>query len=228
MPTILSPRTLLRLVPALLAALLLLAVGGAAFAVPPTLTEVPGDELKNSYRTGQNVTFRLSYKDPDGDRIRKAQFIDESGGALLDYKTVEGGTAETGQTIVWDVRGGFENGGHKGYFLVTNGAGEEVRFPEDLERRYTFTVASVAQKWIITGVSIVLSLIFVPFLVYLIARSTNKRGNPSSAARIGLLIGIFAALGVFIYEFVGIYDPLILALGGLTALALFIVVLTRR
>ncbi|MBC8103937.1 MAG: US12 family protein [Cytophagales bacterium] len=210
-----------------LAALLLLG-GSAAVAVPPTLTEVPGDELKNTYKAGNNVTFRLSYKDPDGDRIKKAQFIDESGGASQDYKTLEGGTADTGQTIVWEVRGGFDKGGHKGYFLVTNSVGEEVRFPEDPDRRYTFTVASVADKWIVTGIGVLVGLLFIPFLIYLIARSANKRGNPSSAARIGLLIGIFAALAIFIYEFIGVYDPLILAMGGVAALALFIIVLTRR
>lgn len=228
MPTPRNRRPALRLFAPLCALFLLLAIGKTVFAATPTLTEVPGDELKNTYQAGKTVTFRLSYKDPDGDRIRKAQFIDENGGNTLDYKTLEGGTPETGQTIVWNATGGFDNGGHKGYFLVTNTVGEEVRYPEDPERRYTFNVASVGQKWVVTGIGIVVGLLFVPFLVYLIARSTNKRGNPSSAARVGLLIGIFAALAIFIYEFMGVYDPLILAIGGVAALALFIIVLTRR
>jgi hypothetical protein len=227
MPITSNLRHVVRFFPSLFAALVLLIVGRTAFAATPTLTEVPGDELKNSYKAGDTVIFRLSYKDPDDDRITKAQFIEESG-APLDYKTLEGGTPETGQTIVWEVRGGFDAGGHRGYFRVENKAGEVARYPEDEARRFTFTVASLTQKWIITGVSVVVSLLFVPFLVYLIARSTNKRGNPSSAARIGLLIGIFAALAVYIYEFIGVYDPLFLAIGGVAALALFIIVLTRR
>ncbi len=216
------------LVSHLFTALLLLVMGTAAFGAPPTLTEVPGDELKNTHKAGQTVTFRLTYEDPDGDRIRSAKFIDESGGAPLETYTIEGGTPETGQTIKWEARGGFDKGGHKGYFLVTNTVGEEVRFPENPEQRYTFTVASVADKWVVTIIGVLVGLLFVPFLVYLIARSANKRGNPSSAARIGLLIGIFAALAIFIYEFIGVYDPLILAMGGVAALALFIIVLTRR
>jgi hypothetical protein len=217
-----------RFMPCLFAALLLLVMGTAAVGAPPTLTEVPGDELKNTYKAGQTVTLRLTYKDPDGDRIRTAKFIDESGSAPIETYTSEGGTPETGQTLKWEARGGFDKGGHKGYFLVTNTVGEEVRFPEDPEQRYTFTVASVADKWIVTIIGVLVGLLFVPFLVYLIARSANKRGNPSSAARIGLLIGIFAALAIFIYEFIGVYDPLILAIGGVAALALFIIVLTRR
>jgi hypothetical protein len=228
MPTLLNTRLFARLVPCLLATLLLLVMGSAAFAAPPTLTEVPGDELKNTYKAGDNVIFRLTYEDPDGDRIRTAKFIDESGGPSIETYVVEGGTPETGQTLKWEVRGGFDKGGHKGYFLVTNTVGEEVRFPENPEQRYTFSVASVADKWIVTIVGILVGLLFVPFLVYLIARSANKRGNPSSAARVGLLIGIFAALAIFIYEFIGVYDPLILAIGGVAALALFIIVLTRR
>jgi hypothetical protein len=221
-------RSLLRLVPCLFAALLLLGVGGGAFAAAPTLTPVPGDELKNTYKAGDNVTFRLTYTDPDGDRIRTAKFIDESGGAPIETYTTEGGTPDTGQNIKWEVRGGFDKGAHRGYFLVTNSVGETARFPADIEQRYTFNVASVADKWIVTIIGILVGLLFVPFLVYLIARSANKRGNPSSAARIGLLIGIFAALATFIYEFIGVYDPLILAMGGIAALALFIIVLTRR
>lgn len=232
MPTPLHPplhrRLLTPFFPFLFSVLLLLAVGRVAFAASPTLTQLPGDELKNSYKAGDNVTFRLSYKDPDGDRIRTAKFIDESGGPSIETYTSDGGTPETGQTIKWEVHGGFDKGGHKGYFLVTNAVGEEVRFPENAEQRFTFTVSSVADKWIVTGVGILVGLLFVPFLVYLVARSANKRGNPSSAARVGLLIGIFAALGIFIYEFIGIYDPLLLAIGGFIALVLFIVVLTRR
>jgi hypothetical protein len=217
-----------RLLFCLFAALIVLVLGRTAFAAPPTLTEVPGDELKNTYKAGSNVTFRLTYKDPDGDRIRTAKFIDESGGASIETYGTDGGTPETGQNIKWEARGGFDKGGHKGYFLVTNTVGEEARFPADPEQRYTFTVASVADKWIVTIIGILVGLLLVPFFVYLVARSANKRGNPSSAARGGLLIGIFAALAIFIYEFIGVYDPLILALGGLGALALFIIVLTRR
>ncbi|MES2459400.1 MAG: hypothetical protein V4671_02365 [Armatimonadota bacterium] len=228
MPTKLNLRPLVRLVPCLFAALLLLVIGGTANAVPPTLTQAPGDELKNIYKAGDTVIFRLTYKDPDGDRIRTAKFIDESGSAPLETYTVDGGTPENGQNIKWEARGGFDKGGHKGYFLVTNNVGETVRYPENPEQRYTFTVASVADKWIVTIIGILVGLLFVPFLVYLIARSANKRGNPSSAARIGLLIGIFAALAIYIYEFMGVYDPLFLAIGGVAALALFIIVLTRR
>jgi len=211
----------------LLALAALLFLPGAVRAASPTLTEVQGDELKNTFQTGKTVTLRLTYKDEDGDRIRTAKFIDESGGTSYDYKTTEGGTAETGQNVVWEIRG-FEAGGHKGYFQVTNSVGETARFPEDPEKRYAFTVASIATKWAITIGGILVCLVFLPFLVYIGARSANRQGNPSSAARIGLLIGIFASLALFIYEFIGVYDPLILALGGVAALAVLIVVLARR
>jgi hypothetical protein len=68
----------------------------------------------------------------------------------------------------------------------------------------------------------------LPFLVYLIARSANKQGNPSSAARIGLIIGIFAALALFIFQFLSWYSPLVLVLGGVAAIFLLVVVITRR
>lgn len=201
---------------------------GLARAAAPTLAEVSGDELKSSYQSGKTYTLRLTYTDADGDRVKKAQFIDEGpGGQLTLDGNVEPGSPQSGQIIDWEVRG-FPSGGHHGYFLVTNELGETARYPQRQDEQYNFTVANIATKWIVTGVGILVSLFFLPFLVYLAARSANRQGNPSSAARIGLLIGIFASLAIFIYEFVGVYDPLILAIGIVAALALLIIVLARR
>ena len=93
---------------------------------------------------------------------------------------------------------------------------------------YSFAVESLVDKWIVMGMGLLICLFMLPFLVYLIARSTNKQGNPSSAARIGLIIGIFAALALFISQFISWYSPLVLILGGIAALFLLVVVLTRR
>jgi len=106
--------------------------------------------------------------------------------------------------------------------------GEKVRYPAEEGQRYAFKVVSVTDQWIVFGVGTLISLIGLPYLFYMVARSTNKRGNPTSAARIGLLIGIFASLALFIYQFISLYDPLMLALGGVAFLALLIVVLTRK
>src|SRR5688500_12194191 len=119
MTTTHNMRYFTRLVSHLFTTLLLLVMGTAAFTTPPTLTEVPGDELRHTYKAGDNVTFRLAYKDVDGDTIKKAQFLDESGTPIETF-TTEGGRPEDGQTIKWEVRGGFDKGGHRGYFLVTN------------------------------------------------------------------------------------------------------------
>jgi hypothetical protein len=78
------------------------------------------------------------------------------------------------------------------------------------------------------GVGLLVGLLFVPFLVYVLARSLNRRGDPSGAARIGLLLGILACAALFVYLFASFYGPLTYAIGVVAALALLVVVLTRR
>lgn len=212
--------------PLLALVLALLALAAPTRAERPSLAET-SEPLKNAFQAGGSYTLRLTYTDKDGDRIDKAQFIDESssGRATYDHKSSEG-DPESGQTVIWQING-FEKGGHHGYFLVTNKVGETVRFPEE-GKEYAFKVENVADKWIVMGVGLLICFLAVPFLAYLIFRSVNKQGNPSSAARGGLMLGIVAALALFIYEFIGVYDPLVLALGALAGIALFIIVLTRR
>ncbi len=200
----------------------------AARAEKPTLTELPEPEsrLKSNYEVGKAYTLKLLYTDKDGDRIKSAKFIEDAPTSVsYDSKSTEG-NPESGQTIVWQING-FEKGGHRGHFLIETAEGT-FRYPPEDKGDYTFSVTSVGDKWILMAVGLFICLGALPFLVYQIARSVNKRGNPSSAARVGLILGIFAALALFIYLFVGIYDPLILALGGVAAVAVLIMVLTRR
>lgn len=215
-----------------LSALLILAAtfgARAAGASTPTLTELPGQPLPNSFLTGRTYTLSLIYQDADGDTVKKAQLIDDSaaGHIAIDDKSISPGSPTAGQTITWEVNG-FAQGGHHDYFLVTNDIGSTARYPADATEQYSFTVDSLVTKWVITGVGVLVSLGFLPYIVFLGGRSWNRRGNPSSAARVGLLIGIVASLAIFIYEFVGLDNLVVLTIGVVTAICLFIVVLAKR
>lgn len=194
----------------------------------PELKPLGDAPLPNAFHTGSKYTLRLSYQDKKGDDIEKATFHDESGAGNIEVekKSVDG-SPDSGATITWEING-FEKGSHKGYFTVKTQAGE-TRYPAARDEFYQFKVESILDKVILTVLGVVVCLVAIPFLVYLIARSANPRGNPSSVARIGLFIGIFGALAIFIWQFMGIVDnPLYWVLAGVVAVALLVAVVIRR
>jgi len=202
-----------------------------ALAAAPTLSQISEDDLPKVVRAGQKVTLRLRFVDADGDRPRKAVFIDQSASASSGVTTAATRTSpdnpKDGVVLEWDING-FEQGQHKTRFEVIGSDGNTVRFPVNKEDFYEFTAESVVNKWITMGGGMVVGLVFVPFLVYVLARSINRRGDPSRAARIGLLFGILACLALFIFLFQSFYSPLILGIGIVAGLALLVLVLTRR
>ncbi len=199
------------------------------FAQAPTLKELsqPDFKLQSDYEPGKPYSLRLEYTDKDGDRIKSAQFINETPTRVsFDFKSMEG-TVENGATLIWAING-FEKGAHSGYFEVKTATGKTTRYPEDATKMYTFSVSSTSDKWLKAGIGIAICLFAIPFLFYLVARSLNKQGNPSSAARLGIILGILGATAVFLVTFFGTYDWMVLGLGGLAALAIIIIVMTRR
>ncbi len=194
------------------------------------LRPVDSTALRTTYRDNGTYLLRLQYRDPKGDDILKATFHDESraGAIPIEHQSIVGSPSDPeGATITWQVNG-FEKGDHKGYFVVATDLGE-TRWPGKPSDFWNFKVESLLDKWLVVVVGWVLSLIGVPFLIYLAARALNPRGNPSSAARIGLILGLLLALGIFVQQFLGTYDnPLIWVLAGIAFLGLFVVILTRR
>ena len=219
---------------ATIAAGLLLALFGLignARAAAPSLSEVEGNPLRSVYRAGESYTLRLRYTDPDGDPPRSggAKFFDESpaGNQTIDGK-IGSGDPRNGVIIEWEVRGFAEGAHNNTRFEVRNRVGEVARFPADPNTFYSFVAESLVSKLVIMGIGLLIGLLFVPFLFYLLFRAMNRRGDPSRAARVGLLIGLLACVALFIYLFASFYGPLVYAIGGVAALALLVIVLTRR
>lgn len=180
-----------------------------------TLRELPGaDALPKSFQTGKSKTIRLLYTDPKGDSIKAkdAQFIDQSpSGQTVTEATRISGNPATGATIEW-VLNDLEQGAHSAHFEIKTLDDTVVRYPEDQQSRYQFVVESPLTKWIIMGVGGLISWLALPLIVYLLARNLNPRGDPSRAAKMGLLIGILASCALFIYLFLSLYGPLVFAI----------------
>jgi len=210
----------------LLAVLCVLTSG--VFAQGAALTTPGNQALANLYQTGKRYTLRLQYVDPKGDDVTKAVFHDESRSGNIDVpmKAIDGSTAD-GASVTWEVNG-FEKGDHKGYFMVTTETGS-TRYPQAPDTFYEFKVHSVIDKWIVVGVSIVLCFTLVPWVIYTSVRSMNRRGSPSSAAKVGLMVGALGALAMFVWQFLGIYDnPLIWILAVVVFIVVVVGVLARR
>lgn len=203
-------------------------VVSGVFAQGAMLTTPGNQALPNLYQTGKRYTVRLQYVDPKGDDVTKAVFHDESRSGNIDIpmKAIDGSTAD-GATVTWEVNG-FEKGDHKGYFMVTTETGT-TRYPQAPDTFYEFKVQSVIDKWIVVGVAIVLCFTLIPWVIYTVVRSMNRRGSPSSAAKVSLLVGALGALAMFVWQFLGIYDnPLIWILAGVVFIVIVVGVVARR
>lgn len=195
----------------------------------PTLTPTPGDSLRKEYTPGQKYTLRLNYTDPKGDPIRKsnAVFIDESdAGTIRTPATDISGDPATGAVISWEING-FTPGAHRSRFEV-KALTDTARYPNDPAELYEFAVASVGTKLGILALAVAISLVGVPLIVYLVARSINRRGNPSTSARIALLFGVLLSCAVFVYLFLGMFGWLVYLIFLIGIIAAFPLLLSRR
>lgn len=205
----------------------LLAAGPAAFAAKPTLE--PVETLPKTLPANGKQTFVLRFRDADGDRPTKSVFVDTAPSGTTETPatiTGEGNTAD-GITLQWDLRN-FEQGAHRAYFEVRASDGNVVRYPAAEEGTYQFVAESIVTKWLIMAGGAFVGLAFLPYLVYMLARSANRGGDPSKAARGGLLLGILACGALFIYLFASFYGALAIGIGVIAALAGMVLVLTRR
>ena len=204
----------------------------ASVQAAPQLTVPPAGQLEQAFQTGKSYTLRLEYKDANGDTIAKknAVFVDESSTGTQKYTAtdIDGADSAQGETIAWQING-FNPGGHQGYFEVTPLTGKAVRYPADPGTFYSFTVESVATKFITLGFGILVGLGVIPFISYFLFRTVNKRGDPSRAARVGLFFGILAVIALFLFLFTGVISPLLLyAIPIIALVAGLIVIFGRR
>jgi hypothetical protein len=219
---------LLRSVFIALAAVFFLGIARGVQAAPQ-LSALPGDELRKEYQPGKKYTLRLRYVDPSGDTLRKsnAVFVDESdAGTVRTPATDITGDPKTGAVISWEING-FAGGGHRAYFDV-KALTDTARYPTDPAERYEFAVATIGTKLLILAIGVVVSLVGIPLVVYLMARSINRKGNPSTSARIALLIGVLMSCGLFVYLFLGTYGWLTLLIFLVGVIAAFPLLLSRR
>lgn len=201
---------------------------GTVFAAEPTLETKNTDPLPVSVKQNDPQSFTLVFKDADGDRIKSAvmKLKTPSGtDSQINGKNVSNDTA-SGVDIVWGAKMN-EPGTYTATFIVSSTDGEVI-YPAQGQEPYRFTVENLPIKWGIFAGGTVVSLLFLPYLTYVLFRSMNQRGDPSGAARGALLLGILLSAALFIFLFAGPYGPLAFGIGIIAGLAGIVMVLTQK
>ncbi len=211
----------------LLIAFSLLLLAGGAFAKPPTLEQA--SEFPASILPGHTYTFHVTYKQSEGDPPQKLQMIvDTPYGQQSQKAPIPIGDPTNGI----DVSFGFtpqQSGQYQVHFEATSTTGTSARYPTG-SGEIELESPNPVVKYIVLGVGFVIALFFLPFVVYMIARSTNKRSDPSAAARIALLIGILAFCGLAWYLFLQNEETRLIGVGieAIAVAAFLVVILNRR
>ena len=122
-----------------------------------------------------------------------------------------------------------QSGQYQVHFEAVSSTGGVARYPAG-SGEIELESPNPVIKFVILGAGLVIALFFLPFVVYMIARSANKRSDPSAAARIALLIGILAFCGLAWYLFLQSEETRMIgvAIEAIAIGAFLVVMLNRR
>ena len=157
------------------------------YAAKPLPTEVKLNEpmeISLKYTGDPPTKLSLVVLTPDGETV-----------------TVPGkasvGDPATGVTATWPYTP-TESGEYRYHFEAQAGDIGGVRYPASPADDYQFVVASPLTRYIVLGAGLLVCLLLLPFVSYTATRGLNQRGDPAAAARIALLIGLVAYIGLVI------------------------------
>lgn len=205
----------------------LLTLGVVAFAVPPALT--PSGEFPTSVVPGHQYVFHLNYKQAEGDAPQTAQMIVDTPAETEKIKAFPpAGDPVAGEDLSWNFSP-QQSGQYQYHFEVTSATGGVARYPAG-SAELSFESPNPVVKYIVLAVGLIVALFFLPFVVYMISRSLNKRSDPGAAARIALLIGILAFCALAWYLFLQNEETRMIGIGieAIAIGAFLVVILNRR
>lgn len=209
--------------------LLLTALPYSAWASPPVLTPLQSVPFPTEGQPGQPYTFHLLYQQKEGDAPTALEMVIDgpSGHITAAPSSIEGNDPAKGITATWTFTP-QNTGTYRFHFQAVSSTKETGRYPEASTEELEFASSSLAVKYIIFVVGLLIALAFLPFIVYVASRTANKRGDPAAAARIGLFIGVLASYALFWFLFAGIYHAMGLTIAAVAAVAILIALFTRR
>jgi hypothetical protein len=200
-----------------------------AGAQPPILEKPQGFEYPQEVLTNTPQQFAIDYLQTSGDKPKSIVLVVQtpSLGVIRAEPDQKDDSTAGQERATWNFTP-VDTGTYKFHFEATSATGEKAQYPPAPAIDDQFTAESLTTKWIILAVGLVVALCFLPFIVYLGTRSINRKSDPSAAARIALLIGVLASYALYITLFHNVYSWLLNIIVGVAAVALLIVLFTRR
>jgi hypothetical protein len=207
---------------------LLILAGAAAQALPPTLTPIDPGSFTQEAHPGESRAFSVTYTQSQGDPPKALDMVIETpGGQVTEHAAIPPGDPTQGIPVTWTYTP--ENSGtYRFHFEAVSATGESVRLPTTPADDYEFASVNPLVKIGIFVAGLAIAFLILPFVIYVAARSVNRRGDPAAAARIGLFIGVLASLGLYLYLFASDYGALGIVLACVAALGILILLFSRR
>ena len=202
--------------------------GMAAQASPPTLDPINLAAYSQEVHPGEPKNLDVTYRQAEGDPPRSVKLVMETPGGIVTVPALApSGDPTRGIPITFSYMP--ENSGtYRFHFEAVSTTGGTVRQPASPEDDYNFASVNPLTKILIFVAGLVVAFLILPFVVYMAARGINRHGDPASAARVGLFLGVLASLGLYIYLFAADYGALGIAIACVAALAILIVLFSRR
>ncbi len=202
-----------------------------AQAKPPVLEKPNGFEYPTQVLTGSTQEFEISYLQESGDKPRSLLLVIETpqGGTVkAEPNKLPTGDLATGPLIATWYYSPRDAGNYKFHFETVSVTGEAARYPLTASEDEQFTAENLITKYIILFVGVIVSMGFLPFLVYIGTRSLNKRSDPGTAARVAIIVGALAAYALYIYLMGWVYSAILNVIVGVVLAAVLTVLFTRR
>ena len=209
---------------------LFLITAAMAVAAPPKLELNVNQPLPTEVKLNESLEMSLKYT---GDPPTKLQLIvlTPGGGTAIVPGHASVGDPSAGVPVTWPYTP-TESGEYRYHFEAQAGDIGSVRYPDSPANDYQFVVGSPLTRYIVLGAGLVICLLLLPFVSYTATRGLNQRGDPAAAARIALLIGLVAYIGlvicVLLLNSTDYVKWLSLALGGVLVLAVLVGLFSRR
>ncbi len=214
----------------ILALSLFLLFASVAAAAPPKLDTIPSQPLPTEVKLNEALELSLKYT---GDPPTKLQLVvlTPGGGTAIVPGHASVGDPSTGVSVSWPYTP-TESGEYRYHFEAQAGDLGAVRYPDSSANDYQFVVGSPLTRYIVLGLGLLICLLLLPFVSYTATRGLNQRGDPAAAARVALLIGVVAYIGlifcVLLLNSADYVKYLSLALGGVLVLAVLVGLFSRR
>ena len=221
-------RTILSRIVLAFGLLCLLAAG--AVAAPPKLEPNGSQPLPTEVKLHELMELSLKYTGDPPTNLSMVVLTPDGETVTVPGKASAGDPA-TGVAATWPYSP-TESGEYRYHFEAKAGDIGGVRYPVSPADDFQFVVASPVTRYIVLGVGLLICLLLLPFVSYTATRGLNQRGDAAAAARVALLIGLVAYVGlvlcVLLLNSADYVRWLSVALGGVLILAVLVGLFSRR